>query len=146
MGKLKGKESKIVIEGKADLKPACSSDQYPSFSFRYLTQSRKYNLYGLEPGRAREEIYDALTRKLGEISSRSWLDWGQLRREKGFETIPYGQIRFQANDASLLSSDSKIIVFRFNSDNMRILGYKKSPCAVFYIIGFDFDFSAYDHG
>ena len=46
--------------------------------------------------------------------------------------------------------DEKIYIFRFktadNKNNGRILGFKKDRCPIYYIIGFDFDFSAYDHG
>lgn len=146
MGNLKKQEQKIKITGKDSPTPKCSSDQYPSFSFRYLTTNRRYNFSAVPPDGDHDSTYDALFLRLVEISSESWTYWGQLRKEMGYETIPYGQIRFQASGLPFISNDSKIIVFRFNGGSMRILGYKKAPCATLQIIGFDFDYSAYDHG
>jgi hypothetical protein len=46
-----------------------------------------------------------------------------------------------------LSEDSKIIVFRFNNQKSRILGVRSQECnSILYIIGYDWDFSAYNHG
>ena len=61
--------------------------------------------------------------------------------------------RFNINMDSIkkelrLADDSKIIVFRFGkSQKYRILGVQCKDCAsILYIIGYDWDFSAYDHG
>lgn len=41
---------------------------------------------------------------------------------------------------------SKIIVFRFNEQNSRLLGVKSSKCkSILYIIGYDWDYSSYKH-
>lgn len=45
-----------------------------------------------------------------------------------------------------ISYDTKLYVFRFGND-YRLIGYKSNRCrAALHIIGFDFDYSLYDHG
>ena len=45
-----------------------------------------------------------------------------------------------------MSDDSKIIVIRFDNKNKRILGVKSQECdSILYIIGYDWNFTAYEH-
>ena len=49
-----------------------------------------------------------------------------------------------------MTGDENIYVFRVKSgrisDEARILGYKEDGCPIYYIIEYDFDYSAYEHG
>ena len=55
-------------------------------------------------------------------------------------------LRFAANGYQF-SSDEKVIVFRFGiNSGYRLLGIKGNDSNILYVIGYDFDFSAYDHG
>ena len=124
----------------------CFSDQYPWFSFKALTANSRYNLNTLS-GKEAESTLRGLYQKLHELSGQPWCHWMGLRKASGLETLEYHEIKFSA--AVKLAKDTTIYVFRFDTyqghNKGRILGYKNSPCSVFHIIGFDVDFSAYDH-
>ena len=71
-------------------------------------------------------------------------------RETGYEMIPFSDFKLNLDSIKRnlkLSSDSKMIVFRFNNQNARILGVRSQECnSILYIVGYDWDYSAYDHG
>ena len=72
-----------------------------------------------------------------------------LRRKNekhGAETLSMDDLRFAANGYQF-SNDQKVIVFRFGGNSSyRLLGVKGNESNVLYVIGYDFDFSAYNHG
>lgn len=151
MSKIKGKHEQPKISVK-DEQSRCSSDQYPWISFRYMTKNKDHSLDALEKiqGANRETTLLCLHNKLQEISSKPWTYWLQLRKQSGLESISYDDLHFKASDEASLTSDTKIFVLRFDTHlgagKGRIIGFKDSPCATLHIIGYDFDFSAYDHG
>lgn len=71
-------------------------------------------------------------------------------RETGYEMIPISDFFINLDNIKedlSLSDDSKIIVFRFNNQKNRILGVRSQECSsILYIIGYDWNYSAYDHG
>ena len=73
-----------------------------------------------------------------------------MPRKTGLETIPFDELEFSPGPGANLTKDVKLFVFRFDTyqgtGQGRIIGFKSSPCSVYHIIGFDFDFSAYPHG
>ena len=87
--------------------------------------------------------------RLIEISKKTWKEWLQESKKVGCETLDYSRININPTGINLVN-DEKIYIFRFktadNKDNGRILGFKKDKCPIYYIIGFDFNLSAYDHG
>lgn len=119
-----------------------------SFSFGHLTTNKNFNFEFFS-----NNTHDLLAAKaaildrLQELSQKSWLYWQGLSKRQGIEMLLSDDIRFSPSGYSL-SGDEKVIVFRFSfsGTDCRIIGVKKSPCSVFYIIGFDFDHSAYNHG
>lgn len=81
-----------------------------------------------------------------ELSNQTWRYWGQLGKSQvGYETLPFSNIKFTPN-INTAESIQKVIIFRFFKDNYRIIGVKEDDNHVFYVIGFDFDHSVYDHG
>lgn len=84
-----------------------------------------------------------------ELTSHPWLYWEQQPKRAGLETISYDQLNFQPNGDIVITKDTTLYVFRFDtyrgSGKGRIIGFKESPCAVYHVIGYDFDFSAYQH-
>lgn len=70
-----------------------------------------------------------------------------MPKSTGLETISYQDIGFKV-DANL-SKDTTLYVFRFDTyqghNKGRIIGYKNAPCSVLHVIGFDIDFSSYEH-
>ena len=91
-----------------------------------------------------------LFEKLEEISQLTWKELQNKPRETGYEMIQISEFNVNLNDIKenlKLSDDSKIIVFRFNNQKCRILGIPSTECnSILYIIGYDWDFSAYNHG
>lgn len=80
----------------------------------------------------------------------TWKELQNRPKETGYEMIPISEfkINFDKLKKELkLSEDSKIIVFRFNNQKCRLLGVRSHQCSsILYIIGNDWDYSAYNHG
>ena len=149
MPKIHGAQPKLNAAVKKSVpKPAC--EQFPAFSFRYLTSNSTYSLACLNKGRDRETVLEGIHQKLCELSSASWLHWSQQRKNVGLEMVAYQGLRLKTKEGVFLEKDTPIYVFRFNTHlgnkKGRILGYRDGSCAVMYIIGYDIDFSAYEHG
>ena len=125
--------------------------QFPTFSFRYITTNNHYNLdfFNDSDRRKKEETIHKLYERIEEISKQDWIYWGSLNKKSGYETIPYSSIKFK-KQGPVLTGDENIYVFRVKSgrisDEARILGYKEDGCPIYYIIGYDYDYSAYEHG
>jgi len=150
MSKLKPQKQTNVIRKKFIGSAGCVSDQHPWFSFRYMTRNSAYNLKSLPEGKAREQTLLKLYERLEELSGKEWLYWNSQPKKTGTETIEYSDLNFTAGNGAAITGDSKLYVFRFDTHQGtgggRIIGYKESPCAVLHIIGFDLDYSAYNHG
>ena len=93
----------------------------------------------------KKEWQSALAERIIELSQNTWLYWFGLNKEQGIETIYSSQLNFPPNNYSF-SEDEKVIVFRFNSQKGRIIGIKNNRSPIYYVIGLDTDYSAYDHG
>ena len=151
-GKIKPKGSDTKVKKIQNENLGCSSEQYPWFSFRYMTQNNNYSLKFLDSldGNSREKTLKGLFSRLEELSAHPWLYWQEKRKSTGMETIRFDQLNFFANPDANFTKDTKAYVFRFatyrGANSGRIIGIKISPCAVLHVIGYDFDFSAYDHG
>ena len=81
-----------------------------------------------------------------EISRHTLLELRDRGKESfgGFEKLPRARIQFRPSWN--LPEDENVLIFRFKSSDYRMLCVKDKKREVLYIIGFDFDFSAYDHG
>ena len=124
-------------------------EHFPTFSFRYMTKNKRYNFNFFPMSQSSDKIktQSNVYSRLEEISKESWLKLSQYNKYLGFETRDYSYIRFLAGVD--LPKDESIYIIRFdlyNGDKGRILGFKKRGCPILYIIGYDFDFSAYSHG
>jgi len=125
--------------------PKC--EQYPAFSFRYLTKKKDFNLehFSKKERRKRENAHDKILKRMSEICTKKYVYWQGLDKKRGCELLNYSQMKFSPKDLDL-TSDSKLYIFRTESDEFRIIGYKAGDCPTLHIIGFDFDYSAYNHG
>lgn len=150
MAKLKGKSSSNKIRKSVEVDTACVSKQCPWLSFQYMTRNHAHDLSSLLSGEEREKTLLGLYRKCVELTQHTWTELLMMPKSQGFETIQYGQLYFRAFPDSHLSKDTTVYVIRFDShlgsDQGRIIGYKQSPCATFHVIGYDLNFTAYDHG
>lgn len=123
------------------------------FSFQYITSDDHYNLNYLKKIKSGKEkaIYFDLFSSLSSFSQSSWKEL-QLKRKQsgGYETIEYGEMKESIANRlpkeKNISDDTKLIVFRFGN-NYRMVGYKSNRCkAAMHVLGFDFDYSLYNHG
>lgn len=69
----------------------------------------------------------------------------------GCEKIPFkllaAPMKLICQNTKIISGDSNLIIFRFFRQNYRILCRADHQHAnLLYIVAFDFDFTAYDHG
>lgn len=119
--------------------------QYPAFSFLYLTTNKRYTFdyFGKskqEKLRVRAELHD----RLETISQKSWRDWISDAKGVGFETLNFDILHVAPKGISL-TPDENIYVFRFDKQDKRIIGFRKDECPILYIFAYDFDHSAYPH-
>lgn len=128
----------------------CASDQYPHISMRYVTTNKRHSLEYLDSLSPSDRAMTAngILREFERLTKTRWMDLINQNKGHGGETILLRQIKFSGTDEH--TGDTKIWVFRFDTHlgvgKGRILGFKDSPCSALFVIGFDFDFSAYDHG
>lgn len=120
-------------------------------SFKYSIKNKKYTIEEKlkEKGKC-NKIIEKLFEKFIEISSLTWKELQNRPKETGYEMIPISEFSINLDSIKKelnLSDDSKIIVFRFNNQNCRLLGVRSYECSsILYIIGYDWDYSAYNHG
>lgn len=118
-----------------------------SFCFRYITTNRGYTFNRFQKDFRRENtIRKELDELLLYLSNNSWQEVISCRKRSryGYETIQYSRICFKANPPGQFAPDITVSVFRFCNQECRLLGVWEEP--VLYVIGYDFDHSAYNHG
>lgn len=135
------KKSKIILEKK--------EPEYISCSFRYLTTNKKYLISDhskfKKNNKEKLKCYEELFYKLKEMQSMPWSEFMLMPKNIGQETINYSQMNIEPNNLTI-TKDSKVHSIRFCNQNYRIIGYKDEKLPILHIIGFDLDYSAYDHG
>jgi hypothetical protein len=122
--------------------------QVPAFSFGYLTTTKKYTLGYISDSNDRRTAIENVYNKLAEIGTENWLHWYENGKKHGLETLYAGDLSFSPS-RKRLTPDEKVIVFRVKSyagKEGRILGIREDGCPILHIIGYDFNYSAYNHG
>lgn len=146
----KGQKPKLERNPKG-VSASCGSDQYPWISFRYMTASKDHSIKFLDSleSSERNDTVMSLYKRLEEISQSPWSVWMNQCKRTGLETIYCHQLKFSPGGGISLTKDTAIYVFRCDTyrgkGQGRIIGFKASPCSTLHIIGYDFDFSAYEH-
>lgn len=121
--------------------------EYPAFSFTHITKNNAFNMSHFTSGsRDMERCMSKLYEKLEKLSVHRWRDLLGLNKRAGIEFIPMHKLNFEPADSLIVSKDEKFISARFNGQDYRIIAVKQDKCPIMHVIGFDFDFSAYDHG
>lgn len=120
-------------------------------SFKYSVKNKDYKIEKITKAKEKtNKTVQKLFEKLEEISNLTWTELQNRPKETGYEMIPISEFRINLENIKKdlnLSDDSKIIVFRFNNQKCRLLGVRSQECSsILYIIGYDWDFSAYNHG
>ena len=150
MGKLKSpKHSPKLGRPEQGAGKGGSCAQFPAFSFRHLTTQKDYSLKYCAGLKANgDKTVTNILHRLVEIGEQDWVHWLLQRKKNGCETIDFCRVRVRPKGINLVA-DETVFVFRFlmhTKKDGRILGIKKQDCPTFFVIGFDFDYSAYDHG
>jgi hypothetical protein len=142
-----GKQPKIKKSAIEEQKIKAACPEHVVFCFRYITHNNSYNFkyFKSSQQREKERTICNLYSKLEEVSRMSWRDFQSLPKEVGMETIPINRLKFEQHQDLIVTEDQKYISIRFESQNKRIIGIKASNCPIMHIIGYDFDYSAYDH-
>lgn len=127
-------------------KVARPQDEGIGLSFKYLTSNSDHNFSYFKKNKnecikSKAALYD----RIEEITKESWMYWYNQSKFTGIETLPVKSITFKPSGYEFSDGD-KVIVFRFNGNDGRIIGFKIDSSPFYYVIGFDFDHSAYDHG
>lgn len=128
-----------------------ANDNNIVISFKYSVKGKKYTIESKVQNRQKcNEDIEKLFERLKEISNTTWKELRNKPREVGYEMIPIHRFNVNMNNIKKelnLSDDSKIIVFRFGrGQKYRMLGVRCEDCSsILYIIGYDWDYSAYDH-
>lgn len=123
-----------------------------TLSFEYSVNSRYSIEYITKKSKEKcNSIIFALFQKLEELSKLTIKDLQNRPRESGYEMIPLSELNFEIdNDIKQdleLSNDSKVIVFRFNKQDCRLITAKSPKCKnLLYVLAYDWNFSAYNHG
>ena len=139
MSKSVKKNSKsIKVKKNSATERVCKQDV--SFSFTFMTTNNRFNFKACD-----EKIKALLIDRLEEISKHEFAYWMGKDKKHGLEMLPAEIIRFSPNNLQL-TSDDKVIVFRFGREQYRIICFKLGNCPILHIIGFDLKFNAYKHG
>ena len=122
-----------------------------SFRFDRITTNKNYNFNYFKDKSEKLKSLAALFEKLQILTSKSLPDLTLERKISGCETIPINNFKENARRAfmnsDIVSSDSSLVIFRFASQKYRIICKTAiDDNSILYILGFDFDFSAYNHG
>lgn len=123
-----------------------------SISLCYLSKNKKRNFEFFSDKNLRQkekaltDFFDFVKRLTGktrlEILSKN------KSANCGFENLKFQDINCKP-DGIFLSKDTNISIFRFGDNtsggDYRVLGFFSEENPIFNIIGFDFDYSAYEH-
>lgn len=117
-------------------------------SYEIITDDDNYIFKHFVDIREQIKAREALDELLKEMCSNTWKDLQKRNKYQrgGFERISSADVKKSICKSKQLPTEADIIVFRFGGDKYRLLGYKRSRCHIFYILGYDFDYTAYDHG
>ena len=123
-----------------------------SVSLQYLSKNkqRNFEFFSKKEWRKQAQALEQFMNFLQRLTSKTQLEISALSKDEdcGFEEIAFVQVDCPPNKI-LLGKDAKICVFRFGDNNSggdyRLLGIFRNKAAVFEIIGFDFNYSAYKH-
>lgn len=130
----------------------CKYDNNIILSFKYSVKSKNYTIEKITK-RTKEKCNDIiyeLYEKFRELSNMKLIDFQNKPKSTGYEMLPLYEFNFSLDDETKkkleLANDSKIIVFRFNKQKCRLLLVQSKTCpALLYVIGYDWDYSAYKH-
>lgn len=128
-------------------------DQFVFLDFGHITKQKKYCYEALlEKQKNDPLILQSFFRMIVEMSQ---LTWAELAHRSKFQIGGYEPLSLWKFNVAIwdqldptMTEDVKLLVFRFGKGQAyRMIGYKSSGCRhALHILGFDLDYSLYDHG
>lgn len=124
--------------------------EHVTFSLAYMTANKAHDLswFQKHPGGNEARWLVHLLENMEFWSQNSWNSLSRLdRKDRGFEKIGVDELKSDITDRirSVCPVD-ELIIFRFGKD-CRMAGVRWAEnTGVFQVLGFDFDFTLYDHG
>lgn len=123
-----------------------------SFNFKYLTNNKEHNFGYFN--RDMRKSHDAYKELVSRMQALCCIDMNRAKRDGkivGCEPIPYRMLSDTmqkiCDGIEIISKDSHLSVFRFSQNNYRLLCKSDmNHSNLLYVVGFDFNYSAYEHG
>ena len=130
----------------------CKHDNNIILSFKFSVKTKDYTIEKItkkSKEKCNDIIYE-LHEKFRELSNMRLLDFQNKPKSTGYEMLPLYELNVVIDEQIKreldLANDSKIIVFRFNKQKCRLLLVQSKKCpALLYVIGYDWNYSAYKH-
>ena len=154
MSKIKKRNDNNKVKFPNEPKSGCGQCENDIlFEFEHITSNKRYSYNALiEKSKTDTTILKKYIELINTISVSTWAELSTINKKTigGFETKCISDFHYKIwdNYNGDLSNDTKLYIFRFgNKDKYRMVGYKSPNCKrVIHILGFDLDFSLYDHG
>ena len=145
--KIKGAKSTVKLNIKK-----VDAPQLITVSFCYLSKNktRNFGFFGSKNIRQKADAFEQMLSFLQRLTLKTRADIAEIAKDRdcGFEMLDNEIVNCTPNGYQFSEND-KVTVFRFgdngNGGNYRLLGFFENNSPVLYIIGFDFDYSAYQH-
>lgn len=150
MGIRAAKKRPTVTDKEIVLKSCQVPESSVFFNFKYITSDKRFNFEYIKK-KNMNNAYRDIFKALEKYSQNSWDELRRLGKDQGgFETIEYGRMEPSIANKLInkpITTDTKLYVFRVGGRKYRMIGYKSNSCkAAMHILGFDFNFTLYNHG
>ena len=123
--------------------------EHISLSWKYMTVNKNHTFeYFQKDMRKEVRAWRELSELIRHLNQSTWQNALSVSKYQkyGAETLESSCLKFSPKDYTF-TSDQKVIVFRFGQGNdYRLIGVKGTDSNILYVIGYDFDFTAYNHG
>ena len=123
-----------------------------AFRFQYIPHNGNYSFEHFRKDfRRKLSAYEMLHDKFCELTSKTLNEVRQIGKVTGGEQVPLWQfsdgLQRSLKNIPHVSEDTKLTIFRFGNNNYRLICVEDAQTShILYIVAFDFDFTAYDHG
>ena len=135
MSKIKDNQKDYIDREVRERMKTALEQKNTSVSLEHELSNKNFHPMGIRDKNNRLLFHEELLRKLKDVNSCTWKDYGKRDKRTGYESIPFKQ-------TNIVTPDSKLDVIRV-TDDYRMIG--KYLNGVYHILAFDLDFSAYKH-
>ena len=146
MSKIKDNQKDYIDREVRERMKTALEQKHTSVSLEHELSNKNFHPMGIRDKNNRLLFHEELLRKLKDVNSCTWKDYGKRDRRTGYESIPFSQfqkgLKSSFKQTNIVTPDSKLDVIRV-TDDYRMIG--KYLNGVYHILAFDLDFSAYKH-